>query len=288
VFTLPLWAKFHALTWNVAGDYAVNPNLNVSAHASRGYKQGGFNGTAPALFQKYQPEYVIDYELGFKGREQIGGWQLRYDIDGFYDDYTNIQRDQNIIFNNAALTVIENAARGYIAGGEFQGTIIPTSFFQLTAAYTYLQAKYRRYDDPLGGDVSNSRFPNTPRHQLMLTPLVILPIPSAAGELTVQSNIYYQSSFATDAFNVPNGNPLVDLDVPGANLPGYTLVNFRIDWKNINGSGINVGLYMLNAFDRQYATGTSNQLNTLISVQTALYGAPRFYGVELRYQYGGH
>ena len=84
------------------------------------------------------------------------------------------------------------------------------------------------------------------------------------------------------------GNPLVDLDVPGANLPGYTLVNFRIDWKNIYGSGFNAGLYVLNAFNRQYATGTDNQLNTLISTQTTLYGPPRFYGVELRYQFGGH
>jgi hypothetical protein len=45
-------------------------------------------------------------------------------------------------------------------------------------AYTYLHARYRSYDDgPVGGDVSKSRFPNTPVHQLMLTPLVILPSP---------------------------------------------------------------------------------------------------------------
>ena len=122
----------------------------------------------------------------------------------------------------------------------------------------------------------------------MLTPLVTVPIPASVGALTVQSSIYYQSSFATDAFNVPNGNPIVDLVVPGANLPGYTLVNFRIDLKKIAGSGFNAGLYVLNAFNRTYGTGTDNQLSSIISTQTTLYGPPRFYGVEFRYEFGGN
>ena len=285
-FTPGLERRFHALTWNGAADYEVDPNLNVYGHVSKGYKQGGFNGTAPPVYQQYEPEFVIDYELGLKGRGEIGGWQMRYDIDGFYDKYTNIQRDQNIIYNDQALTVIENAAAGYITGAELQLTIVPASFFELTAAYTYLRASYQHYFDPEGGDISASRFPNTPTDQMTLTPLVIVPIPSSLGALTVQSSIYYQSSFATDAFNVPNGNPTVDLNVPGANLPGYTLVNFRIDWKKIYGSSFSAGLYVLNAFNRTYATGTDNQLNSLISTQTTLYGPPRFYGVELRYEFG--
>jgi iron complex outermembrane receptor protein len=280
--------KFHAITWNVAADYEIDPNLNAYGHVSRGYKQGGFNGTAPPEFQEFQPEFVIDYEAGFKGRGEIGGWQVRYDIDGFYDKYTNIQRDQNVIFDNQALTVIENAAAGYITGGELQVTVVPSSYFEVTASYTYLSAKYQHYSDPLGGDISASRFPNTPTDQLMLTPVVTVPIPSNAGALTVQSTIYYQSGFATDAFNVSNGNPVVDLDVPGANLPGYTLVNFRMDWKKIFGSRFNAGFYLLNAFNRTYATGTDNQLNSLISTQTTLYGPPRFYGAEFRYEFGGH
>ena len=287
-FTPGLEHKFHATTWNVAADYAVDPSLNVYGHVSRGYKQGGFNATAPPVFQEYQPEFVIDYEVGLKGHEEIGGWQVRYDVDGFYDKYTNIQRLQTLVYNSQALAVIDNAAAGYITGAELQLTIVPTSFFELSASYTYLRAKYQRYTDPLGGDVSNSRFPETPTHQLMLTPLVTVPIPSSVGALTVQSTIYYQSSFASDAFNVPNGNPIVDLVVPGANLPGYTLVNFRIDLKKIAGSGFNAGVYVLNAFNRAYATGTDNQLSSVISTQTTLYGPPRFYGVEFRYEFGGN
>ncbi len=286
--TDPVHSVFHAVTWNFAADYSVDRDLNVYAHVSRGFKEGGFNGTAPPLFQEYEPEYVIDYEGGIKGQGSIGNWRIRYDVDGFYDDYSNIQRDQNIIYNSQALTVIENAAAGYITGAEGQFTIVPTDFLQLTAGYTYLYAKYRRYEDPEAGDISASRFPNLPTNQFTLTPLIKLPIPPSAGALSVQSNIYYQSSFATDAFNVANGNPLVDLDVPGANAPGYTRVDFRVDWSNVFRTHIDASFYALNAFNKKYVTGTDNQLNDAISTETALYGAPAFYGVELRYSFGGH
>ena len=146
-------------------------------------------------------------------------------------------------------------------------------------------AKYKSYIDLSAGDVSNSRFPNAPTHQLQITPVVTFPIPKDLGTLTAQATVYYQSSFATDAFNVPNGNPAVDLDVPGANLPGYTNVNFRVDWRHVYGSPVSAAFYVLNAFNAKYATGTDNQLNGF-GTQTALYAAPTMYGVELRYEFG--
>jgi iron complex outermembrane receptor protein len=290
----PLEHTFDAVTWNFALDYTVNPGLNIYGHISRGFKEGGFNGTAPpGPLQAFSPEFVIDYEAGFKGQTHIGSWLMRYDIDGFYDDYSDIQRNQNVVVPTGnplqptqTLTIVENAAAGYITGAEAQLTLIPSPFFQVSANYTYMAAKYTRYNDPQGaGNVANSRFPNAPAHQLQITPMVTLPIPARVGNLTASATVYYQSSFATDAFNVPNGNPLVDLDVPGANLPGYTLVNFRIDWRHIYGSGVSAAFYVLNAFNAKYATGTDNQLNGF-GFQSALYGPPMFYGFELRYEFG--
>jgi iron complex outermembrane receptor protein len=285
-FAPGLQHTFHAITWNFAADYAVNPDLNIYGHVSRGYKQGGFNGTAPPGLQEYQPEFVIDYEAGFKGQNEFDGWQVRYDLDGFYDDYTNIQRDENVTLSTGAVaTVIQNAAAGYIAGGEVQFTLVPSSFFQVNVAYTYLYAKYTSFNGGAGvGDVSKSRFPNTPTSQLTVSPVVTFPIPAEWGELTAQANIYAQSSYATDAYNVPNGFPTVDLDVPGANAPGYTRVDLRIDWRHIKGTGVSVGLYALNAFNAKYIVGTDNQLNTF-GIRSALYSPPPFYGVELRYEF---
>jgi iron complex outermembrane receptor protein len=280
--------KFNAVTWNVSADYAVNPDLNVYGHVSRGYKQGGFNGTAPPGLQSYQPEFVIDYEAGLKGHNEFGGWKTRYAVDAFYDDYKNIQRDENVTVppSNAVATIIQNAAAGHITGAELQFTIEPSSYFQVNAAYTYLYAKYNKFNGGTGvGDVSASRFPNTPTSQLTITPIVTFPIPAQVGNLTAQATVYSQTSFATDAFNVPNGHPVVDEDVPGANAPGYTRVDLRVDWRRIMGSSVSIGVYALNALDKKYIVGTDNQLNTF-GIRSALYSPPPFYGVELRYEFG--
>ena len=278
---------FDALTWNVAADYAVDPDLNVYGHVSKGYKQGGFNGTAPPGLQSFQPEFVIDYELGAKGQDEVGGWKIRYDADAFYDHYTNIQRDENVTLTGGAVaTIIQNAAAGYITGAEFQFTIEPSRYFQVNTAYTYLYAKYTSFNGGAGvGDVSASRFPNTPTSQFTLTPIATFPIPENAGTLTAQATVYAQSSYATDAFNVPNGQPEVDLDVPGANVPGYTRVDLRLQWQHVMNSPLSVGLYAQNVLDRRYITGTDNQLNTF-GIRSAVFSAPPLYGIEARYEFG--
>ena len=278
---------FDAVTWDVAADYAVNPNLNVYGTVRKGFKQGGFNGTALIPSDKeFQPEFDIDYEAGVKGENDVGGWQVRYAADGFYDHYTNIQRFENIVELGIPQTLTKNAAAGYIAGAELQLTVIPSRYFQVTAAYTYLDAKYTNWTDPTNGNLSDQRFPNTPTDQLTVTPLVTIPIPAHTGTLTVQSSIYYQSRIATDPFNVPNGVLNVDLDALGANLAGgYTLVNFRADWGHINGSPFSAALYITNAFNRAYIVGTDNQMNAAAGTVSALYGDPRFYGIELRYDF---
>ena len=279
---------FNAVTWNAAADYAVDPDLNLYGHVSKGYKQGGFNGTAPPALQAYEPEFVIDYELGAKGHNEFGnGWKIRYNADAFYDHYTNIQRDENVTLTGGAVaTIIQNAAEGYITGAEFQFAIEPSRYFQISTAYTYLYAKYTSFNGGPGvGDVSASKFPNTPTSQFTLTPIVTLPIPERLGTVTAQGTVYAQSHFATDAFNVPNGNPSVDLDVPGANAPGYTRVDLRLQWQHIMSSPLSAGLYAYNVLDRRYITGTDNQLNTF-GIRSAVYAPPPFYGIEVRYEFG--
>jgi iron complex outermembrane receptor protein len=280
---------FDAVTWDVAADYKIDPNLNVYGTVRKGFKQGGFNGTALLPADKaFQPEFDIDYEVGVKGENEIGGWRVRYDVDAFYDHYTNIQRFENIVELGIPQTITKNAAAGYIAGAEFQLTVVASQYFQLRAAYTYLDAKYTNWTDPANGNLSDQRYPNTPESQLTVTPLVTFPIAADAGTLTAQSNIYYQSSIATDPFNVPNGVPTVDLDALGANLAkAYARVDFRVDWGHIYGTRLTAGLYVTNAFNKDYIVGTDNQLNAGAGTVSALYGDPRFYGIELRYDFGG-
>jgi len=281
-----LFASFDATTWNLAVNYQFDRDLNVYATVRKGFKSGGFNGTAidPAD-QFFQPEEVTDYEAGVKGLSELGGWQVRYAVDVFYDDYTNIQRFVNLATVPAS-TVTRNAAAGSIAGVDLDVTVAPTDWFSASLQYTYLDAKYDSYTDALLGDLSNSKFPNTPEHQLNFTPRVQIPLPEGMGDLSALASVYYQSGIATDPANVPNGNPLVALSSMGTNLDGYTRIDLRADWRNINGTGVSAAAYVRNATDEDYATGTNNQLTSQFGVATYLYGQPRFFGVELRFDFG--
>ncbi len=285
--TPSLSATFQAFTWNVAADYALNHDLNVYGTVRRGFKEGGFNGTALLASDKtFAPEFDTDYEVGIKGVHQFGDFRSRFDLDVFYDDYTNIQRFENIVALGVPQTVTKNAATGRIAGIDVDASVLFGEYFRISANYTYLDAKYGSYTDPLVGNVSNSRFPNTPDHQFTVTPLVNIPIPAQMGTLSAQANIYHQSRIATDPFNVPNGNLAVFEDSLGANVAGYTRVDLRVDWRHVFGSKVSLAAYVQNVGDKKYVVGTNNQLNAGTGTVADLYGEPRMFGIEARYEFG--
>src|SRR3546814_17306368 len=60
---------------------------------SRGYKTGGFSTLAvnPAFFT-YDPEYVINYEIGQKSDFEVFGMPVRLNSALYYTDYTDLQR----------------------------------------------------------------------------------------------------------------------------------------------------------------------------------------------------
>jgi iron complex outermembrane receptor protein len=279
-------STFKSTTWNVAANYKITPDLNVYGTVRKGYKPGGFNGTAQlASDRPYQPESVTDYEVGVKGQQAFGDIQTRFAVDVFYDDYSNVQRFVNLP-TVPAQTIVRNAAAGKIKGVDLDLTMVASEMFQVGLNYTYLKASYDRYVDPGLGDLSDSRFPNTPKHQLTVTPKVFVPVPDRFGSLSALASIYYQSALATDPANVPNGNPRTNLSALGANVKGFARVDLRADLRNINDSHVSVAAYVQNAFDKKYVVGTNNQLNAATGTVAYLYSAPRLFGFELRYDFG--
>jgi iron complex outermembrane receptor protein len=182
-------ASFDATTWNLAANYQVSRDLNLYATVRKGFKSGGFNGTAIDPADRFfKPEEVTDYEAGAKGLARLGDWQVRYAVDVFYDDYTNIQRFVNLATVPAS-TVTRNAATGSIKGVDLDVTVAPTRWLSASLQYTYLDAGYKSYQDPLLGDLSDSRFPNTPKHQLNFTPRVEIPMPKGMGDLSALASV---------------------------------------------------------------------------------------------------
>ncbi|WP_257541594.1 TonB-dependent receptor [Sphingobium sp. CFD-1] len=276
---------FKATTWNLNALYEINQDINVYASVRKGYKSGGFNSTALNPADRFfAPETVTDYEIGLKSQWQLGGWQIRANVDLFYDDYKNIQRFVNLNTTPAS-TVTRNAAAGKIKGVDVDLVVKPAKWFDVAVKYTYLDAKYDSYTDPSLGDLSNSRFPNSPKHQLNVTPRITLPIPESLGNVTATANIYYQSLIAFDPVNRFNGNPIAALSVPGSTAPSYTKIDLRLDWRRIAGSGFSAAVFARNVTDKDYIVGGNNQLPTQFGTVAYLYGEPRMFGVEGRFEF---
>jgi iron complex outermembrane receptor protein len=119
-------------------------------------------------------------------------------------------------------------------------------------------------------------FAYTPKHKLGLTGRLHLPVDSSLGMPYVTASWYWQSKvWFTD---------LADLE-PQAFQADYGFVNLRLDWNNYLNSSFDLSLFVNNLTDRTYKVG-ANALEHLTGTTASIYGAPRMWGVELRYRFG--
>ena len=290
----------NAVSWNVALDHAFTDDLKGYATVRRGYKAGGFvpgtitsgNPLIPGEAQsqervRFEPEYVTDYELGIKSLWRVGAVRLRANVDAFFDDYTDIQRLITLgLPEDAPSNAVTNASKAKIAGADVDLLVAPTDYFDTAVQYTYLWTKYDRFDDPSLGDLSKTEFPNTPQHQVGITPTLRFDLPGAWGKMALQAPFFYQSRFAITVNNVENGNPTNDRAVPGSNKPGFTRWDLRVDWREILSHPFSLALYVRNLTDAKYEIGGIAQTGqSVIGVDTSIYAPPRMVSLELRYEW---
>jgi iron complex outermembrane receptor protein len=268
--------QFHAPTWTLGLDYQAGPQTLLYVTGRRGYKSGGFNLNTPehSTYSRFQPELVTDVEIGVKADWTLFGVKARTDIDAFHTDYTEIQRAISVLINGLSSPVTENAAVATIEGVEFEGTILPTPRTEIALSYSYLASKYDRYFSPTLGNLSGLQFPFTPKNKVSLTGRYHLPIGGDLGDLSLAATYLLQSSV--------NGGP--DYDASNV-IQGYGLLNLRLDWKKIAGSGFDASLFATNAADTVYKTRVSGLYN-IFGVAGAAYGEPRIFGFQLAYRFG--
>ena len=272
--------KSSATTWNASIDYDLADDLMVYGTVRRGYKAGGFNANADPNRHFYAPEYVTDYELGLKSLWWIGDHAVRLNLDAFFDDYTDIQR--YVIAPGVPLpaNVVTNAAKATIVGFELDAAAELTSWLDITLQYTLLDTEYQEYTDPSYGDQTRSKFPNTPRHQVLVVPRLHV------GNVSTSITYYWQSDTSFLVPNTANGVPLNDQAIAGSQGSAFHKLNFRADWRQVAGSGFSLGAYVQNLTNETYRIGSQNFMGTsIVGVASFAYAQPRAYGIDLRYDF---
>lgn len=281
-----------APTWTLGLDYQVNDNVFLYVTNRRGYRAAGYNqsGLSPyfAGFETFAPEKVTDYEAGLKSNWRLGDMRGRFNISAYTSKYNNIQRS---IFpgpnfdgdNNSANdpgTLIINAAEATIKGVEFDTSITLVRGFTLSGFGAYTHAKFDKYEAPaaivplLGNNPVNNKFSYTPEWTFGANARYAHSLGNA-GELVMNASWFHSAK----VWYVER-----PLDTNGIQN-GYDLVNLKIDLNDIEGRGIDLGVFVRNVFDVTYAAA-GGVVTPSITSTTLVYNEPRTVGVQLRVAFG--
>jgi len=298
--------KSSSPNWTIGLDYRPTDNIMIYGKVTRGYKAGGFNSYAVfETTRTFGPERVTDYEAGFKTDFNAGGMRGRFNVNGFYMDYKNIQRAAGD-FNratggNGAITL--NNATAVIKGFEVEAMIQPVDNVEIGGNYSHLSAHYKsfKFDSSSGVWDCTATSINSPqvfagadmscRPLQYLSPNIVsvygrftLPMAEDKGKVSLFVSYNWTDAqpsapFSTERF--PDGT----LNEPGVLLPSFGLLNASLDWKGVLGAPVDLSLFATNITNKNYVISNTGVFQT-IGAQSQTYGEPRMFGMRLRYSFG--
>jgi iron complex outermembrane recepter protein len=278
---------------------------------ARAYVPGGVNAlgqaatSLPSFSPTYQPETVLEEEVGMKTEFDLGGMHARLNFDFYNNDFSNIFQTFTGLINGTSVRYNVNIAAATLRGVEVAGTVIPFHGADINFGYSYNDARYTSWtgmdpfnlakpgdaicvpSSPAGYcflDLTANPFPLMPAHQGHVTLTYHLPTTGDLGDIALsgtvyaQSRVYYEATAARDLQLLPSG-------LNGVSQAPYATLNLRADWKDIKGSGWNAAVFINNVTDVLYATGKIPQLQSL-GFSAANYAAPRMAGVQVWRKFG--
>ena len=279
--------------------WKLAPEHNVYGTASQGFKGGMFDPrmdlvasggpNTPASQQKRQgvnPEEVTAFELGLKS--SMNGGRLQTNAAVFYTKYKNVQIPGSIPTYDAAGNVngfagsLTNAGKAKIKGLELEAISHMTESLNVSAMYSYIDAKYDEWIVASGASLINvaryAEFQNTPKHSGNLTasydwPLVLS---GRSGTLSLMNSVSYKSRVYQSEFVRTGANAALDATVPGNLLlaqDAYTLWDAGLVWTSSDRK-VQVGLHGRNLTDKRYKVAGYN-FSGFFNTVTAFYGDPR-------------
>lgn len=263
--------SWDGFTPRISIEYQPSRSLNLYASYSQGFKSGGFQGQAPtgaAASSPFDPEIAKSFEVGAKGR--LFENRLGYALALFTTDYTDLQVRQNSQRPGEPLPIlrITNAGAAEASGFEAEFTLRATSWFEAWGSFSYLDATYTELLDNNGVDRSGNRMSYAPQTSFNI-----------GGEATwsVADNLdgYARAEYRwQDEF-------FYDVDNSAVNTQeAYGLLSGSIGVRTADRRW-GVELWGKNLTDELYTTHAIPFLGD----RFVLYGAPKTYGVRVRWSY---
>ncbi len=239
-------------------NYKPTADLLVYASYTKGYKAGGFNVLQPGD-QAFDPEKISNYEMGSKG--SIFGGDLQFDLAAFHWIYSDLQ----VQVFEGGLPLIANAgrARAYGVEGSLSAALGPN--LRLSAAASYLDAKYTEFSPAPGVDYSGNRLAFAPEFSGRVG-LDYSTVSASGNELSFGSAYSYQSR----SFFSPDNGLLTQ--------PGYGLLSARAAYR-LASPDLEFAVIGENLTDERFAT--SGQAIGAINLAQLRIGQPRLVTAQI-------
>lgn len=270
---------FGQSTYNISLDYQLTPDALLYIAHRKGYRSGGFGAratTQAGLERTFKPEVVKDIEVGAKVDWRFdNGMSARTNLAIYQSDYTDIQRllqDPNRL---PTTTVTTNAGEAEINGAELELTFLPLDGLELSAFYSYTNAKFVKFIAPNGADLSHNEMARAPENTYSARIRYTLPLPTEMGDVSLQANYWHSDNYTSS-----------DSVDPTTSMPAYSLVNVRADWASVLGSPFDVGVFCNNLTEEEYEYAYLSVYSNL-GTSSRTPGEPRTIGLEVKYRFGG-
>jgi iron complex outermembrane receptor protein len=275
-----------APTWLI--NFQYNPVQDVMAYAqyARGYRQGGLYLIGAPEFETFGPEHVDAYEIGLKST-------FHYPISGlfnaaiFYNKFNNQQLAVSNTSSTQSAPVTEsivNAGRSRMFGVEATLSLYPVEGVTFTVDYAYLDTLLQSltvptpapgsvYDLISTHSVEGSPLPLAPANKVVVSGTYQLPIDPNLGKVTLGTTFVHTSK------------QLVIIGGPFPYTPGFSLLNFNVNWEGMYGRPIDAEFFMTNALNNFYPSYVLDLSTSGVGFAARNLGEPRMFGGRLRYHF---
>lgn len=230
--------RFNSVTYRVALDYRVSPQLMLYATTNKGFKSGLFNGssiTAPAV----KPETLYAYEAGFKADPSRF---FRINGSAYYYDYKDLQ---TFAVDAQGIAFLQNAGSAEMYGLELDVELAPMDGLNIRGGVGFEHARYKAFQgaqvfipSPSGGnyvtqeDVSGNKPIRTPDVSGNLGASYKFAMEDK-GFLTLDAGASYSGSFFWDSGNRFKQQSYVLVDASASFSTPDDRFTLRIWGKNI-------------------------------------------------------
>jgi len=260
-------------------NYQVTDDMLIYASITRGFKTGGFDFGSSGPTQQstgYGPEYLWSYEVGVKSQ-----WfqnRLRFNLDGFYYDYTDLQVE---LFTPPASAFTQNAASASVKGIEAEIAGRPLPSVDLYTNIAYLDAQYDSYPgaqfkaSPTPFDASGKYLNDAPKWVFTAGGTYTYDT-ETIGSLYAGLDYHFQT---TEFFSPVNDGVNGVSGYPGKQ-GSYGLLNARLGWKS-DDSLWNATMIARNLTGRQYITAAADYGGPGLSTLIGRPGDPRTFIFQL-------